>query len=139
MECFRRVKENLLNDEDNLRVVLHLSEERKQDCDWTYAPIINDYFYSLLNCWKVDENFKGVYVEDYKLICNSRTDKYRAQICNVEMEKDNESVLQTMPEYIRWVTEKGELRYLTLEKTTHLISENPKIASLNDYSGHGES
>ena len=45
---------------------------------------------------------------------------------------DFESVLQPIPEYIRWVTEKVELRYLTLEKTTHLIGENCEIASSND-------
>ena len=41
-------------------------------------------------------------------------------------------MLQPIPEYIRWVTEKGELRCLTLEKTTHLIRENGEIASSND-------
>lgn len=45
---------------------------------------------------------------------------------------DFESVLQPIPEYIRWVTEKGELHYLTLEKTTHLIRENCEIGSSND-------
>ena len=45
---------------------------------------------------------------------------------------DFESVLQPIPEYIRWVTEKGELHYLTLEKTTYLIRENCEIASSND-------
>ena len=45
---------------------------------------------------------------------------------------DFEPVLQPIPEYIRWVTEKGELHYLTLEKTTHLIRENCEIASSND-------
>ena len=45
---------------------------------------------------------------------------------------DFESVLQRIPEYIWWVTEKGELRFLTLDKTTHLIRENREIASSND-------
>ena len=45
---------------------------------------------------------------------------------------DFEPVLQPIPEYIRWVTEKGELHCLTLEKTTHLVRENCEIASSND-------
>ena len=131
LECFRGVNEFIFNDEDKLKEFIHLSEEKKIDCAWSYEPIKNEYFHTLVNCWNVDENFKGSYSEDYKLICNAKADKYGTQIWDAETQGGNE-LLQPIPDYIRWVNEKGELHYLSLEKTQHLMRENPAIVASND-------
>ena len=84
-----------------------------------------------MNCWQIDENFKGSYAADYKVISNAQRDKYGTRISNPGMEEGTLS-LQPIPDYIRWVNENGELHYLSFEKTEHLTREYSKIATSSD-------
>ena len=131
LECFRGVKEAIFDDEDRLKEFLQLSEEKKLECDWSYEPNKNEYFNSLVNCWQIDENFKGTYAADYKVISNAQRDKHGTRIWNPGMEEGTLS-LQPIPDYIRWVNENGELHYLSFEKTEHLTREYSKIATSSD-------
>ena len=126
-----RVKEAIFDDEDRLKEFLQLSEEKKLECDWSYGPNKNDYFNSLVNCWQIEENFKGSYAADYKVISNAQRDKYGTRIWNPGMEEGTLS-LQPIPDYIRWVNENGELHYPSFEKTQHVTREDSKIATSSD-------
>jgi len=65
----------------------------------------------------MEENLKGSYAEDYKVISNVQRDKYGTKIWNPGMEEGSLS-LQPIPDYICSVNENGELHYLSIEKTT---------------------
>ena len=89
LECFRGVQKFLFNDEKRLKEFLQLNEEKKRNCDWVYEPEKNEFFYSLVNCWKVNSNFKGCYADDYEIISSARKDKYGTEVWMPGKEQDS--------------------------------------------------
>ena len=134
IQCFRGVAKNVVfNDELKLKEYLNLNEERKMDCDWTYTPLKNEYFNTLVETWKLDENYIGQYAEDYKIIANqsgvrtANKDKYGTMLRDASHFDDhNGKTLQPIPDYIRWV-HSGELHFLSYEKTEQLARDKPEI------------
>ena len=124
------------NNETRLKEFLTISEEGKLECDWSYEPIKNEYLNTLVEAWNIDENYKGFYALDYQLITNQleRTmaynDKYGTSLCNPD-DTSNETTVQPIPDYIRWINSMGELHYLSYEKT-ELCEDTPDAFSSND-------
>ena len=138
VKCFRGVAQNVIfNDETSLKEFLTFSEEGKLECDWSYEPIKNEYLNTLVEAWNIDENYKGFYALDYQLITNQleRTtaykDKYGTSLCNPDDTSD-ETTVQPIPDYIRWINSMGELHYLSYEKTEQLCEDTPDAFSSND-------
>jgi hypothetical protein len=106
IQCFRGVAKNVVfNDELKLKEYLNLNEERKMDCDWTYTPLKNEYFNTLVETWKLDENYVGQYVEDYKIIANhfgvrtANKDKYGTMLRDTShFDDQNGKTLQPIPD-----------------------------------------
>ena len=129
LECFRGIGENgIFSDEVRLKEFLRFSEERKDECEWTYSPKSSDHphFQALVNAWGVPEDFERSYIEDYQVIMNKtdrRTawkDKYSTNLYGTDNEDNFE--LQPIPDYVSWLTSGGELHYLSFEKTAALYS-----------------
>ena len=129
LECYRGIKgSGVFNDEEKLKEFLKLSEERKEECQWTYKPRAgsNPHFEVLVQTWGVPEDFEGSYADDYSLIMNSRDrltawkDKYSTTLYGTGNEMDFE--LQPIPDYTTWLQNEGELHYLSCEKTAILYN-----------------
>ena len=61
LQCFRGIGKNgIFNDEKRLKEFLRLSEERKEECEWTYTveSVKNPYFRALVDVWGVSENIE---------------------------------------------------------------------------------
>lgn len=73
LQCYRGIKDNgIFDDEDKLKAFMKLSEERKEDCGWSYGPqTINPQFRALIASWGLSTNFNRRYIDDYKIISNT--------------------------------------------------------------------
>ena len=132
LKVYRGVKNSmfLFNDEQQLKTFLSYTEDMKENCALKYSlekssPILDD----LVVIWRVNKNFKGSYLEDYRTLNNSlpgvnvRTawrDKYITAVYRID-EQCNERELkrvefQPIPDYIRWIETAGELHYLSFER-----------------------
>ncbi len=67
LQAFRGIADNVFFDDDErLETFLSLSEEKKQECEWTYNPLQNDLTETLSVVWNVDtKNFIGQYTGDF--------------------------------------------------------------------------
>ena len=128
LQCFRGIgRDGIFNDEERLKEFLRFSEERKEECDWTYGieNVKNPHFQAIVDVWGVPETFERHYTEDYILISGNKNDadrtcwndKYSTNIYG----KDNRNnlELQPIPDFVSW-QQSGELRYLSYEKTSRL-------------------
>lgn len=85
IKCFRGVgKEDnfVFRDEDELKSLSLLSEERKKEDRTTYQASTGKLRY-LENVWSVKKNFSGTYAEDYNTLTSSKTaftDNYSTSI-----------------------------------------------------------
>jgi hypothetical protein len=75
-----------------------------------YTPLENEYFNTLVETWKIDENYIGQYAEDYKIVANQsgvRTAnkvKYGTMLHDVSHFDDhNGKTLQPIPDYTHWI------------------------------------
>ena len=124
--CFRGVRQEdyVFSDEKQLHNFLGLSEEGKS----LFSPLSYSVTHgSILKCialyWKLDTNFQGEYMADYKLINNalldgvrtSWTDKYTTSLYSLGDIQCRRYELQPIPDYLRWFRT-GELHYLALEE-----------------------
>lgn len=132
LQVFRGVADNVVFDDDErLQTFLTFSEEKKQECKWTYNPLQNDITETLSVVWNVDtQNFIGQYTNDYKLVNNElaqeRTawnDKYQTTLWRADHawigEQQLRKKLQPIPDYVRWL-KTNELHYLTLERNSRI-------------------
>ena len=87
-KCLGVADNPIFNNEDKLEAFLSFSDEKKQECKWSYYPIQNSITKDLSVVWNVDvENFSGKYTDDYKLVNNelvqeqtSWNDKYQTTL-----------------------------------------------------------
>ena len=124
--CFRGVQQEdcLFSDEKQLHTFLGLTEEGKSLFSPSSYSVIQG---SILRCialyWKLDTNFQGDYMNDYKLINNalldgvrtSWTDKYTTSLYSLDDIQCRRYELQPIPDYLRWFRT-GELHYLAMEE-----------------------
>ena len=124
--CFRGVRQEdcVFSDEEQLHTFLGLSEEGKSLFSPTSYSVVQG---NVLRCiafyWKLDSNFQGEYMADYKLINNalvdgvrtSWTDKYTTALYSIGDIQSRRYELQPIPDYLRWFRT-GELHYLALEE-----------------------
>ena len=128
LQCFRGIgRDGIFNDEERLKEFLRFSEERKEECDWTYGieNVKNPHFQAIVDVWGVPETFERHYTEDYNLISGTKNDadrtcwndKYSTNIYG----KDNHNnlELQPIPDFVSW-QQRGELHYLSYEKNSKL-------------------
>ncbi len=127
-------KNQIFNDENELKQFLALSEERKSECTWKYKPVQNSCLETLICVWGVPNNYEGTYAEDYSIITNAtgpRTwkDKYSTTIfSNKKVASVGKlNVEQPVPDYVRWFQSNGELHYLSFENTVAIISKSSEI------------
>ena len=86
IKCFRGVgKEDnfVFRDEDKLKSLSLLSEERKKEDRTTYQASTGEKLRYLENVWSVKKNFSGTYGEDYNTLTSSKTaftDNYSTSI-----------------------------------------------------------
>ena len=86
IKCFRGVgKEDnfVFRDEDELKSLSLLSEERKKEDRTTYQASTGEKLRYLENVWSVKKNFSGTYGEDYNTLTSSKTaftDNYSTSI-----------------------------------------------------------
>ena len=72
-----------LRDEDELKSLSLLSEERKKEDRTTYQASTGEKLRYLENVWSVKKNFSGTYGEDYNTLTSSKTaftDNYSTSI-----------------------------------------------------------
>jgi hypothetical protein len=133
LQCFRGISNNngVFDDENKLKEFLSLSEERKEECTWTYKAesISNSIFESLVMVWNVPADFERRYISDYNVVmnkeenvnCSAWKDKYSTTLYSGIDENNFE--FQPIPDYVRWFESNGELHYLSYEKTVALYEE----------------
>jgi hypothetical protein len=132
LQVFRGVADNIVfDDEERLQTFLSFSEEKKQECTWTYNTIQNDITERLSVVWNVDtQNFTGQYTNDYMLVNNAfveeRTawnDKYQTTLWRPDNAwiggQQQRNKLQPIPDYVRWL-KTNEFHYLTLERNSRI-------------------
>ena len=131
LQCFLGIgRDGIFNDEERLKEFLRFSEERKEECDWTYGieNVKNPHFKALVDVWGLPETFERHSTEDYNLIsvtyCTKNdadrtcwNDKYSTNIYGKE--NHNNLELQPIPDFVSW-QQSGELHYLSYEKTSKL-------------------
>ena len=69
LQCFRGIgRDGIFNDEERLKEFLRFSEERKEECDWTYGieNVKNPYFQAIVECVGCARNilaplYRGLY------------------------------------------------------------------------------
>jgi hypothetical protein len=130
LQCFRGINKNgVFDDEKKLKEFLSLSEERKEECTWAYRPRSgrNPLFESLVMVWDVPEDFERQYISDYNVVmnkgdnCSAWKDKYSTTLYNTVDEYNFE--LQPIPDFVKWFESKGELHYLSYERTAALYKD----------------
>lgn len=118
----------VFNDSKNLDEFLRMNEESKQKCETQYFPNVNSkIFQELVDCWGIDEDFTGIYSDDYNALCENYggknktawTDKYTTVIFNENSLAEN-IWEQPLPDYIRWYMTGGEYHYMTFEQRREL-------------------
>ena len=60
----------VFNDEDNMRMFLHLSESNKKLSEFIYSANDNSLLQSLHNIWNINKDFKDCLSEDYSQMKN---------------------------------------------------------------------
>ena len=120
--CFRGVKDNyIFDDEKAMRTFLKLSEQGKNECVEEYTASKCHLLKELCNEWKIEESFKGNYIEDYNHLSNSLYDKRRTSWLTTYMaaiysKLENSSIQrferEPLPDYIRWLST-TELHYMS--------------------------
>ena len=130
LQCFRGINKNgVFDDEEKLKEFLSLSEERKEECTWAYRARSgsNPVFESLVMVWDVPENFERQYISDYNVVmnkgenCSAWKDKYSTTLYRSVDESNFK--LQPIPDFVRWFESKGDLHYLSYERTAMLYEE----------------
>ena len=125
LDCYRGIGGNgIFGDEERLKEFLTFSEERKEECTWTYGPSTteNPHFQALMQVWRIPEDFEGSYIEDYNVIMNKKikrtawNDKYSTKLYRDA--NNNNLVLQPIPDYVSWLTS-GE--------TSTLYASSPQL------------
>lgn len=120
----------VFNDEDNMRMFLHLSESNKKLSEFIYSANDNSLLQSLHNIWNINKDFKGCLSDDYSQIKNDENvlktswcDKYTTIIYrgNGKWQSPNTERFhrQPLPDYLRWL-ETEELHYLPYEMRASL-------------------
>ena len=132
-KCLGVADNPIFNDEDKLEAFLSFSDEKKQECKWSYYPIQNSITKDLSVVWNVDvENFSGKYTDDYKLVNNelvqeqtSWNDKYQTTLWRPDNawigKQQQRNKKQPIPDYVRWL-KMNESHYLTLERNLRITS-----------------
>ena len=125
VKCFRGVgKEDnfVFRDEDELKSLSLLSEERKKEDRTTYQASTGEKLRYLENVWSVKKNFSGTYGEDYNTLTSSKTaftDNYSTSIFRADecwrgkpLERFDR---QPLPDFKFWEIT-GELHYMSFEE-----------------------
>jgi hypothetical protein len=130
LQCFRAINNNgVFDDENKLKEFLSLSEERKEECTWTYKAesVSNSILESLVMVWNVPVDFERKYINDYNVVmnkeenCSAWKDKHSTMLYSGIDENNFE--FQPIPDYVRWFESNGELHYLSYEKTAAFYEE----------------
>ena len=111
-----------LRDEDELKSLSLLSEERKKEDRTTYQASTGEKLRYLENVWSVKKNFSGTYGEDYNTLTSSKTAFtgnystliFRADECwrGKPLERFDR---QPLPDFKFWEIT-GELHYMSFEE-----------------------
>lgn len=104
-----------------MRTFLKLSEQGKNECVEEYTASKCHLLKESCNEWKIEESFKGNYIEDYNHLSNSLYDKRRTSWLTTYMaaiysKLENSSIQrferEPLPDYIRWLST-TELHYMS--------------------------
>ena len=125
---------SLFSDEAHLKQFVTLTEQRKDDCDWTYVSKTNDVAKQLQETWGIDLPYEGGYSDDYRQVCNKytnfRTCWMEKYITSVYSYDPSSTVvryeLQPIPDFVRWL-ETSQLHYLSYEQRVRLSELLPEI------------
>ena len=109
--------------------------KKKQECTWVFGHRTseNPHFQALVQVWGVPDDFEGSYIEDHDVIMNKKgkhtawNDKYSTNLYGNNNDVNLE--LQPTPGYVFWLTNSGELHYLSTEKTSS-YALSPQLVDL---------
>ena len=124
IEVYRGLKEDdwIFNDEADVKF-LSLSEFGKEASGMSYRARGTPLAQSLHDVWAIDLDYTGEYWWDYKVI-KGEDDEERSSWCDkyttvIFRKRDDwrgtqqqRIHLQPLPDFMRWITSKGELHYL---------------------------
>ena len=128
IEVYRGLKEDnwIFNDEADVKKFLSLSEFSKEASGMSYRARQTPLAQSLHDVWGIDLDYTGEYWSDYTVV-KGEDDEERSSWCDkyttVIFRKGDDwrgtpqqrIHHQPLPDFMRWITSKGELHYLPYE------------------------